>query len=187
MVDLNQLLQAARAGDPQAEAQLTQLLYDELRGLARRALSRERAEHTLQPTALVHEAFLRLLGDQAPAFADRESFFAAAATTLRRVLVDHARRRGRDKRGGGLLRVPLEGLELPAPLVDQDLLALDEALEELARFDATKARLIELRFFAGLTLEQLSQAMGTSVSTLQREWRLARAWLRERLEGGHAG
>lgn len=186
MVDFTRVLRSAQEGDADAARRLAALLYDELRELARREMAAERRDHTLQPTALVHEAYLRLVDGDAT-FADRESFFAAAANAIRRVLVDHARKRGREKRGGGHVRVPLEGLDVAETFEDHELLALDDALESLARVDPTKARIVELRFFAGMSVEELAKTLKTSESTLQREWRMARAWLRERMGGadGH--
>ncbi len=183
MVDFQRILRSAQEGDSQAAEELAALLYGELHELARREMLAERADHTLQPTALVHEAYLRLVAEKDSSFADRESFFAAAATTIRRVLVDHARKRAREKRGGGHLRVPLEGLDVAEPLEDQELLTLDEALAQLAAIDPTKARIVELRFFAGLSVGELGQAVGVSESTIRREWRMARAWLRARMDG----
>lgn len=182
MVDLNRILREAEAGDTQAAQQLAARLYDELHELARREMAAERSNHTLQPTALVHEAYLRLAGSADGAFADRDRFFAAAANAIRRVLIDHARRRAREKRGGGRLRVPLDDLDVPGPIADEDLLSLDAALAQLAACDPTKARIVELRFFAGLSMAELAKAVGASESTVQREWRLARAWLRAHLE-----
>lgn len=161
------------------------VLYDELRSIARREMGKERSDHTLQPTALVNEAFVRLVGGKEVSFADRESFFAAAANVIRRVLVDHARSRGREKRGGGRMRVPLEGLELAdafEPCEAEDLVRLDEALARLAAMDGVKARIVELRFFAGLSMEALVTAMNLSESTIRREWRMARAWLLAEME-----
>lgn len=182
MADLPRILRSAQTGDPQAAAALAALLYDELHALARREMAHERANHTLQPTALVNEAYLRLTADRAAAFTDRDSFFAAAANAIRRVLVDHARRRSREKRGGGIVHAPLDEHEVAAPLDDEGLLSLDAALAELALLDPGKARLVELRFFAGLSMAELGRALGASESTLQREWRMARAWLRAHLE-----
>ena len=182
MADLPRILRSAQTGDPKAAAALAALLYDELHALARREMAHERANHTLQPTALVNEAYLRLTADQTAAFTDRDSFFAAAANAIRRVLVDHARRRSREKRGGGAVHVPLDDHEVAAPLDDEGLLSLDAALAELAILDPGKARLVELRFFAGLSMAELGRALGASESTLQREWRMARAWLRAHLE-----
>ncbi|MCE9595666.1 MAG: sigma-70 family RNA polymerase sigma factor [Planctomycetes bacterium] len=182
MVDFTRVLRSAQAGDARAAEELAGLLYQELRELARREMAGERRDHTLQPTALVNEAYLRLV-DGGASFADRESFFAAAANAIRRVLVDHARKRAREKRGGHLVRVPLEGLDVAESMVDEDLLALDDALEALATVDPAKARIVELRFFAGLSVDELAKTVGASESTLRREWRLARAWLRTRMEG----
>ncbi|MEZ5963180.1 MAG: ECF-type sigma factor [Planctomycetota bacterium] len=185
MADLSRILRAAQNGEANAARDLATALYDELRELARREMAQERTGHTLQPTALVNEAYLRLAGDPDATFADRDAFFAAAATAIRRVLVEHARRRARDKRGGRLERVPLDDAEPAEPLTDADLLALDEALVQLAQLDAAKARLVELRFFGGLSFAELGRSLRLSVSTVQREWRLARAWLRAHLhEGG---
>jgi RNA polymerase sigma factor (TIGR02999 family) len=183
MVDFNRILRSAQGGDAQAAQELAALLYDELHELARREMRSERPDHTLQPTALVNEAYLRLVAEKDGSFADRESFFAAAATAIRRVLVDHARKRAREKRGGGFVRVPLEGLDVAEPLDDRELLTLDDALARLASIDPTKARIVELRFFAGLSIEELGQAIGASESTIRREWRMARAWLRAQMDG----
>lgn len=163
------------------EHKLAVALYDELRALARRELSRERPDHTLQPTALVHEAYLRLMNGEGPAPRDRATFFSAAVVAIRRVLVDHARRRGRLKRGGDLRRSAIEVDALPHPLDDDELLALDEALARFAEIDARRARLVELRFFAGLTIPEVAELTGVSETTVQRDWRLARAWLRAAL------
>lgn len=182
MADLNRILRSAAEGDPKAAEELAVLLYDELHEMARREMAGERSGHTLQPTALVNEAYLRLVTDKGAAFADRDSFFAAAATTIRRVLVEHARKRASQKRGGGRVRVPLEGLDVAEPLGDEDVLRLDDALARLAAVDPSKARLVELRFFGGLSMAELGKATGASESTVQRQWRLARAWLRARLE-----
>ena len=182
MVDLTPILRSAQEGDAQAAQQLSALLYDELRALARREMWGERSDHTLQPTALVNEAYLRLVANEGGTFADRESFFAAAATAIRRVLVDHARRRASEKRGGAFVRVPLDPVDVAQPLADEELLALDDALAQLSSIDLVKARIVELRFFAGLSMEELAHAIGASESTIRREWRMARAWLRARME-----
>ncbi len=183
MTDLERILASVRAGDARAFEELATLLYSELHELARREMAHEREDHTLQPTALVNEAYLRLAADKGEFFEDRDSFLAAGATAIRRVLVDHARRRATEKRGGASARVPLELTEIAEPLDDDELLALDDALARLREFDPSKARLVELRFFAGMSFEQLSRALGASVSTLQREWRMARAWLRAHMDG----
>jgi RNA polymerase sigma factor (TIGR02999 family) len=180
--DFTRLLDEAGGGDPAAGERLAERLYAELRRLARREMASERSDHTLQPTALVHEAYLRLMGVGEERFESRAHFYAAAACAIRRVLVDHARARGRLKRGGAQLRVDLEGLELQAPERDARLLELDAALARLAELDPTKARLVELRFFAGMTLEEAARALGASQSTAAREWRTARAWLQSELD-----
>ncbi len=187
MADLDRMLRSAQEGDPKAAQELSALLYEELRELARRQMAAERSGHTLQATALVNEAYLRLVADKDGTFADRDSFFAAAANAIRRVLVDHARKRAREKRGGGRARVPLDGLDVAEPLADGELLELDEALVSLARIDPTKARIVELRFFAGLTVPEIGTVLGASESTIQREWRMARAWLRDQMEGSGGG
>ncbi|MBL9118557.1 MAG: sigma-70 family RNA polymerase sigma factor [Phycisphaerae bacterium] len=179
---------SAASGDLGEARDLAAQLYQELREIARREMSHERRDHTLQPTALVNEAFVRLVGGKEISFADRESFFAAAATTIRRILVDHARKRSRDKRGGGLVRIPLEGLEIAEaiePFAPGELLVLDESLARLAAIDSVKSRIVELRFFAGLSVDGLVAALGISESTIRREWRLARAWLRADMESAH--
>lgn len=178
------LLAAWHDGDPDALGRLMPLVYRELRRLAVHSLHGERQDHTLQPTALVHEAYLRLAGGAVPHWQDRVHFFAVAAQVMRRLLVDHARARRTDKRGGGARRLPLEAaLEIGAPGAGDPelLLALDRALDELAAHDARKARIIELRFFGGLTQEETAEVMGVATSTVILEARLARAWLYRRM------
>ncbi|MDA1259058.1 MAG: ECF-type sigma factor [Planctomycetota bacterium] len=168
------------------------LLYQELRGLADYYLKRERHGHTLQPTALVHEAWERLMGSGAEPgkerpFENREHFLATAARVMRRILIDHARARAAAKRGGGAARVQFEIDELAAPLdTDPDvyLVALDAALAKLAEFDAQSAQLVELRFFAGLTMEETAKILGVSPATAYREWAFARTWLHRHIQGG---
>jgi RNA polymerase sigma factor (TIGR02999 family) len=174
------LLQRAGKGEQAATDELFPLVYDELRRLAGGMLAAERASHTLQPTALVHEAYMRLVGPSNQGWEGRAHFFGAAARAIRRILVDHARARGRLKRGGDRQRVSLEEHEAPhsSPL---DLLALDDALEQLANIDPRMARLVELRFFAGLTVNEAAEAIGVSPATAAREWELARVWLHARL------
>lgn len=182
--DVTLLLTAWRDGDPEALDRLIPLVYDELRRLAGRFLDGERHDHTLQPTALVHEAFLRLAGGSVPRWQDRVHFFAVAAQVMRRLLVDHARARRSAKRGGSVRRLPLEAaLEIggPAAADPELLLLLDEALVELAAHDPRKARIIELRFFGGLTLEETAEVTGVATSTVILEARLARAWLFRRM------
>ena len=172
------LLQAWGSGDREAGERLMPLIYKELRRQAARYLRRERRDHTLPATAVVHEAYLRLMGEQAP-WADRAHFFGVAARVMRQVLVDHARRHGAAKRGGGWTRVSLEGMGASAAREREvDIVVLDQAREELATLDSGKARVVELRFFAGLNLEETAEALGVSASTVTREWRMARAWLR---------
>ena len=185
MVDLTRILSEAQEGRAASAQELAAVLYGELREIARREMADERAGHTLQPTALVHEAYLRLVGEGSGSFENREHFFAAAATAIRRVLVDHARKRAREKRGGNLARVPIDDVDPVAPIPVSELLSLDEALDRLAAFDPTKGRIVELRFFAGLSIEELARVLGASESTIRREWRAARAWLRSELDGSH--
>ena len=188
--ELTALLQAWSAGDRSAEAKLLPLVYAQLRRQAEGQLRRERKNHTLRPTAVVNELYIRLAGQHRAAWANREHFFAVAAQLMRRVLVDHAREHGARKRAGGWQRVALdEGIPGEQPR-DADLLALDTALDELAALDLRRARLVELRYFGGLTLEETADALGISPATVSREWQLARAWLHRRLaraEGQSAG
>jgi RNA polymerase sigma factor (TIGR02999 family) len=182
MGDLTRVLDAAAAGDPQAASRLLPLVYDELRRLAAARLAGEAPGQTLDATALVHEAYLRLVG---PAderrWNDSGHFFAAAAEAMRRILIDRARRKLAEKRGGGRKRQPLEEVAAPGP--DEELLALDEALHKLAAADPLKARLVELRYFAGLTGEQAAAAVGISPTTADRHWAYARAWLQTEVRG----
>jgi RNA polymerase sigma factor (TIGR02999 family) len=181
--DVTALLRAWGRGDAQAGEKLAGLVYAELRRTAARHLRRERREHSLAPTALVHEAYLRLAGQRRAVWKNRAQFHAVAARTMRRILVDHARQRRAAKRGGSWLRISLsQGVAAGGP-PDLDLLALDDALEVLSGIDAEKARMVELRFFVGLSLEETAKAMDVSVATLTREWRTARAWLFRRLRG----
>jgi RNA polymerase sigma factor (TIGR02999 family) len=175
--DVTRILGSIEHGDPEAAGQLWPLVYDELRRLAGAQMSREKPGHTLNATALVHEAYLRLAADSDQAFANRRHFYAAAATAMRRILVENARRKGRDKRGGDRRREhpDLDGLQADTP--DDELLGLHEALEQLARQDPKRAQLVELRFFGGLTLEQAAGCLDISLSTADRSWRYARAWL----------
>jgi RNA polymerase sigma factor (TIGR02999 family) len=173
-------IEAPGRGDRQAAADLLPLVYDELRRLAAARMTREGPAHTLQPTALVHEAFLRLVASTEGSHWDhRGHFFAAAAEAMRRILIDHARRRNRDKRGGGRRRAELSDLAAPDP--DARLLALDEALTRLAAEDPVAARVVELRQFAGLGHEQVANALGLTVYAARQKWTYARAWLRDAL------
>jgi RNA polymerase sigma factor (TIGR02999 family) len=183
MATATHLLDAAAAGDPKAAAELFPLVYDELRRLAAAQLAAEPVGHTLQPTALVHEAYLRLAGPgDSRRYADRGHFFAAAATAMRRILIDNARRKQTLKRGGGGAREPLDGIAAPEPA--DDLIALGEALDKFAALDPQKARLVELRYFAGLTGEQAAAVLGISPATADRYWDFARAWLQLEMRGG---
>ncbi len=173
MSEVTRILSAIEQGDPHAAKQLLPLVYDELRKLAAQRLAQEKPGQTLQPTALVHEAYLRLVGsDQDARWTSRGHFIAAAAEAMRRILIDHARKKQTQKRGGGLHREP-----------DDELLALDEALHKLAVEDPEKARLVELRYFAGLTGEEAAQVLGISPSTADRHWAYARAWLQNEVRG----
>lgn len=180
MSDVTQLLQAIRQGDEQATAKLLPLVYDELRRLARAHMARERSEHTLQATALVHEAYLRLIGNAEPSWDGRGHFFAAAAEAMRPILIEHARRKRAKKRGGNGHRVELDEELLPivAPCQNiHDLLALDEALDRLSAQHPAKAELVKLLYFAGLNLEEAAAAQGIARTTAYRHWLFARAWL----------
>ena len=178
MNEVTRILNAIEGGDTSAADQLLPLVYDELRRLAARNLAREKPGQTLDATALVHEAYLRMAGDREEPrrFKDCGHFFAAAAAAMRRILIDHARRKRSQKRGGGRQRQQLDAVAAPEP--EEDLVALDEALGKLAAQDPVKARLVELRYFAGLTGEQAAEVLGISPSTADRHWAYARAWLR---------
>jgi RNA polymerase sigma factor (TIGR02999 family) len=183
MNDVTQLLNALEPGDPHASAQLLALVYDELRRLAAQRLSHEAPGNTLQPTALVHEAYLRLVGDKAETqWNGRDHFFAAAAEAMRRILVESARRRHCLKRGGGMSRQDLDEAEPPAPQPREDLVALDEALTQLAATDRLAAELVQLRYFGGLAMPAAAQVLGISLRTAERLWTYARAWLYEKIK-----
>lgn len=176
--DFTEILRAASSGDDEALGRLMPLVYEHLRFVAQRQLAEERPDHTLQATALVHEAYLRLVDQTRVEWQNRAHFFAIAAQAIRRILIDYARTRGRIKRGGGAVHVPLDaasgvlGLE-----TNEDILALDEALNRLSEADPLRARVVELRFFGGLSHEEIATVLGTSLSTVERHWRFARAWL----------
>jgi len=182
MSEVTRILSAIEQGDPQAGAQLLPLVYDELRKLAAQKLAREKPGQTLQATALVHEAYLRLVNKGAePSWTGRGHFFAAAAEAMRRILVERARRKQSIKAGGGHRRVELDDIGAEEP--GDDLLLLHEALEKLEKKDKRKAQLVMLRFFAGLTNEQAAHMLGVSTSTADNDWAYARAWLRLELSG----
>ena len=176
MSEVTHILSAIEEGDPHAAAELLPLVYDELRQLAAARMAAERPDHTLDATALVHEAYLRLVGDQR--YENRRHFFAAAAEAMRRILIENARRRRRHKRGGELQRFDLDEIPLAAPENDERLLALDEALARFAALEPQKAELLKLRTFAGLHLDEAAAVLGISPSTADRWWSYARAWLR---------
>ncbi len=158
--------------------------YGELRALAGAAMERDRAGHTLQPTAIVHEAWIKLAAPAALAVNDREHFLALAARAMRQVLADHARGKQREKRDGGREAISLHDAAAPAGMAEIDVLVLEEALERLAQYSALKARIVELRFFAGLSIDEVASVVGLSSSSVDREWSFARAWLSEALSGG---
>ncbi|HEV8241552.1 MAG TPA: ECF-type sigma factor, partial [Thermoanaerobaculia bacterium] len=179
---LTELLAAWSDGDATALERLLPIVYQDLRRIAARQLRSERPDHTLSATAVVHEAYVRLVGQRHVRLEDRAAFFAAAATQMRRILVDHARRRSAAKRGGHEMRVTLDEEIAAGAGRDLDLLALDQALDELGAVDPRVARIVELRFFGGLSLEDTAAAMDLSRRTVVREWALARGWLHQRLE-----
>jgi RNA polymerase sigma-70 factor (ECF subfamily) len=175
------LLNASSAGDAPAHERLVGLVYDELRRIAGNHLRRERPGHSLQPTALVHEAYLRLLGQERVEWQGREHFLGVAAQMMRRVLVDHARRRGRVKRGGAPPKISLSEAERLNPAAMVDFSALDEALTALGSLDAQKSRVVELRYFGGLSIEETARVLQVSTATVERDWRFARAFLHREL------
>ena len=185
MSDVTQILAAIERGEPQAAQQLLPLVYDELRKLAAARLAVEAAGHTLQPTALVHEAYLRLVKSQDQSvWNGRGHFFAAAAQAMRRILVESARHKQRIKHGGQARRVEMEPLESPAGVDAEELISLDAALHRLEAAEPEVAELVQLRYFAGLTIKQAAEAMGISVRTANRHWAYAKAWLFQQLHEG---
>jgi RNA polymerase sigma factor (TIGR02999 family) len=186
--EFTQILERVERGDLPAAAELLPVVYDELRRLAAQKMTREAAGHTLQPTALVHEAWLRLGGRDAPAFQNRAHFFGAAAEAMRRILIEHARRRLAAKRGAGVEVVALDGLEISSPVADDDqLLAVNEATEKLSAVDPRKAELAKLRYFVGLNFEEAAAALGIAVPTAKQWWAYARAWLTVEMQGKAPG
>jgi RNA polymerase sigma factor (TIGR02999 family) len=181
--DLTRILDDVQRGNAASAEQLLSIVYNELRVLAARKMAQEAPGHTLQPTALVHEAWLRLLKpEEQPQFENRAHFFGAAAEAMRRILVESARRKKRLKHGGQLERVDVDAVELPMPMPDDELLALDEALDRLATVDARAAQVVKLCFFVGLTQEQAAKELGMSLATATRLWSFARAWLLREVE-----
>lgn len=181
--DVTQLLRAWREGDKSALGRLIPIVHQDLRRLARRHLAGERAGHSLQPTALVNEAYMRLVDYTRMEWQDRAHFLAVSAQLMRRILVEHARRHNQ-KRGGGVRHVAIDQIPEPGSSVTKDVLALDEALKELARMDPRKAQVVELRYFGGLSVEEAAEALGISGVTVMRDWTSARAWLYRELTGG---
>lgn len=178
---VTELLRAATPGDPQAAARLLPLVYAELRKLGGALMARTPPGNTLQPTALVHEAYLRLVGDEDPGWNGRGHFFAAAAEAMRRILVEQARRKAAVKHGGGQARVNADDIDIPIEAPGEDILALDEALERLRERDERKAQVVALRYFAGLSIAETARMLGVSEPTVERDWRFARALLYDQL------
>jgi RNA polymerase sigma factor (TIGR02999 family) len=181
--DVTDLLICWRQGDAKAFDRLVPLVYDELRRVARRHLQREQAGHGLQATALVHEVYLRLVDVDRLTLNNRTHFFSVAAKLMRQILVDHARRQHAGKRGGGATMLSLQDVSPAGPPPSMDVLALDQALDALSAIDARQARVVELRFFAGLDIAEAAEALEISTATVEREWALAKAWLYRRLSG----
>ena len=184
MSEVTRILDSMAQGDPRAAEELLPLVYDELRKLAAHKMAAEAPGQTLQATALVHEAWLRIAGSNAQAWEGRRHFFAAAAEAMRRILVEAARRKKRLKHGGNVARVEIDAVDLPAPMPDDELLALDEALTRFAGVNPRGAELVKLCFFVGLTQEQAAKELGLSLSTAERLWAYARAWLFRALRQG---
>jgi RNA polymerase sigma factor (TIGR02999 family) len=185
MSEVTRVLSRVEQGDAKAAEELLPLVYDELRRLASQKMAREAPNQTLQPTALVHEAWLRLGGSEAPSFQNRAHFFGAAAEAMRRILIERARRRIAAKRGGGVVRVDLDEIEIPSPTADDDqLLAVNEALDKFATLDPRKAELVKLRYFVGMNFDETASALGIAVPTAKQWWAYARAWLTVELRNG---
>ena len=177
MSDITRVIQAIQHGDPKAADELLPLVYEELRKLAASRMANEAAGNTLQPTALVHEAWLRLVGNDNPTFAGRAHFFAAAAEAMRRILIDRARRKAALRHGGGQVRVDIQQIDLASPDADEQLLAVNEALDKLAAQDPVEAELVKLRYFVGLTTEEAAHLLDISPRTARNYWAHARTWL----------
>jgi RNA polymerase sigma factor (TIGR02999 family) len=187
MNDITQILEAAQQGDPKAAEELLPLVYTELRKLAATKMAREMPGQTLQPTALVHEAWLRIGGDKNQSWQNRAHFFGAAAEAMRRILIDNARRKHALRHGGNLARVDIEETNIAAPAGDDELLAVHEALDKLAAEDKQKAELVKLRYFVGLTIEEASEVLNISTPTAKRWWAYAKAWLYREIKSQVAG
>jgi RNA polymerase sigma-70 factor (ECF subfamily) len=184
--DVTELLAALANGNPHAAQRLMPLVYEELKRLARTYMRGERRDHTLQTTALVHEAYLKLVRQETVHWQGRSHFFGIAGQLMRRVLVDHARGHLRQKRGGATVVLPLDEALVFSPEHSEELLKLDEALDRLAQVDARQSRVVELRFFAGLSVEETADSLGVSPKTVKRDWAVAKAWLHAELRGGNA-
>lgn len=182
MGDATLLLTAVERGDPKAADQLLELVYGELRVLATHKMAQESAGQTLQPTALVHEAWLRLVGSEAPNFQNRAHFFSAAAEAMRRILIDRARRRRTQRHGGGYERVNLDDCNLVTPQADDELLAVNEALELLGQQHPLQAEVVKLRYFGGRTNEEVAQVLGISIASVKNYWAFSRAWLLQEIK-----
>jgi len=187
MSDVTHILDRAQQGDPKAAEELLPLVYEQLRHLAMHRMANEAAGHTLQPTALVHEAWLRLVGSENQKWDGRAHFFAAAAEAMRRILIDRARRKRTERHGGGQPKLDIHELEVAAPSDDDELLAVSEALDKFAARDKQKAEFVKLRYFIGLTLEEAAALLGVSVPTASRWWSYSRAWLCQEIERQQRG
>ena len=182
--DITRILKRVSSGEAHAAHELLPLVYEQLRAAAQKQMARERGDHTLQATALVHEAYLRLVGPLDLPWENRAHFYVAAAEAMRRVLIEHARKRGRVKRGGGLRKIPLSGDELARDSDPDEIMSVDAAIRRLEERDGRMARIVRLRFFAGLGVAETAAALGLSDRTVRREWALARAWLHRELTAG---
>jgi RNA polymerase sigma factor (TIGR02999 family) len=182
--DVTRILEAAGQGDPHAAQKLLPMVYEQLRKAAQKQMAGERPDHTLQATALVHEAYLRLVGSHQTAWENRAHFYVAAAEAMRRILIEHARKRGRIKRGGDHERAPLSAAYLIQEARPEEIMSVDAAIRRLEGRDSRMARIVRLRFFAGLSVEETAEALGVSDRTVRREWALARAWLHRELGVG---
>lgn len=183
--DVTALLSELTKGNPEAGSKLIPLVYDELRRMANGYMRRERTGHTLQPTALVHEAYLKLSGQHSVDWQNRAHFFGIASQVMRRVLMDHARGHMRDKRGGGVESLPLDEALVFSPEKSADFLELDSALVRLAAMDPRQAKIVEMRFFGGLTVEETAEVLGVSPKTVKRDWTMAKAWLHGELKASY--